>query len=132
MFNYFISYTLQDEEVRFTDKIIEAFNAGTLELPEEAAGTTLRSFLSDKLGCDPMRITKKYTGASCLGKRVYHAGNIKAPREVIEETQKELTILEAKFREKLEKTSRDRLGLEVSYLRKIFMLCDFKVFDIYN
>jgi hypothetical protein len=83
-------------------------------LPEEAAGTTLRSYLSEKLGCDPMRITKKYTGASCLGKRVYHAGNIKAPREIIEETKKELAALEVKFREKLEKTSRDRMGLEVN------------------
>ena len=60
-----------------------------------------------------MRITKKYTGASCLGKRVYHSNNIKAPREVIDNVKAELSSLEAKFHEKLEKTSRDRLGLEV-------------------
>ena len=59
-----------------------------------------------------MRITKKYTGASCLGKRVYHSANTKAPREVVEAVKIELASLEVKFREKLEKNSRDRLGLE--------------------
>lgn len=96
-----------------TDRIIETFNAGSLELdPETAGGVTLRSYLSEKLGCDPMRITKKYTGASCLGKRVYHSANTKAPREVVEAVKIELALLEVKFREKLEKNSRDRLGLE--------------------
>ena len=104
---------LQDEEVKLTDRIIETFNAGSLELdPETAGGVTLRSYLSEKLGCDPMRITKKYTGASCLGKRVYHSANTKAPREVVEAVKIELASLEVKFREKLEKNSRDRLGLE--------------------
>lgn len=103
----------QDEEVKLTDRIIETFNAGSLELdPETAGGVTLRSYLSEKLGCDPMRITKKYTGASCLGKRVYHSANTKAPREVVEAVKIELAYLEEKFREKLEKNCRDRLGLE--------------------
>ena len=103
----------QDEEVKLTDRIIETFNAGSLELdPETAGGVTLRSYLSEKLGCDPMRITKKYTGASCLGKRVYHSANTKASREVVEAVKIELAMLEVKFREKLEKNSRDRLGLE--------------------
>ena len=31
---------------------------------------TLRSYLAEKLNCDPMRITKKFAGASCLGKRI--------------------------------------------------------------
>ena len=99
--------------MKLTDRIIETFNAGSLELdPETAGGVTLRSYLSEKLGCDPMRITKKYTGASCLGKRVYHSANTKAPREVVEAVKIELASLEVKFREKLEKNSRDRLGLE--------------------
>ena len=103
----------QDEEVKLTDRIIETFNAGSLELdPETAGGVTLRSYLSEKLGCDPMRITKKYTGASCLGKRVYHSANTKAPREVVEAVKIELAYLEEKFRDKLEKNCRDRLGLE--------------------
>lgn len=35
------------------------------------AGTTLRSYLSEKLHCDPMRITKKFAGAACIGKQVF-------------------------------------------------------------
>ena len=69
-----------------------------------------------------MRITKKYTGASCLGKRVYHANNIKAPREVIDAVKAELSMLESRFREKMEKTSRDRQGLEVWFTELIISL----------
>ena len=43
-----------------------------LGLPFLPEGTTLRSYLAEKLNCDPMQITKKFAGASCLGKRVYH------------------------------------------------------------
>ncbi len=50
-------------------RVIQDFNSGYLNAP---AGTTLRSYLSDKLHCDPMRITKKFTGDSCIGKRVFH------------------------------------------------------------
>lgn len=32
---------------------------------------TLRGYLAEKLNCDPMRITKKYAGAACLGKRTF-------------------------------------------------------------
>ena len=50
------------EEERFVGRIIEDFNLGILDVPQ---GTTLRNFLSSVLNCDPMRITKKYTG-KCL------------------------------------------------------------------
>ena len=56
------------EEEAYSNKIISLFNKGLLPI---AAGTTLRSFLSDKLQCDPMRITKKYSGASCIGKQIF-------------------------------------------------------------
>jgi hypothetical protein len=46
------------------------FENGTLDVPE---GTTLRTFLSKVLHCDPMRITKKYTGNSSIGKRTFTA-----------------------------------------------------------
>jgi hypothetical protein len=42
--------------------------SGTLDVPD---GTTLRTHLSSILNCDPMRITKKFTGDSCIGKRVF-------------------------------------------------------------
>ena len=57
------------EEEEYTSRIIHHFRAGLLTLPE---GMTLRSYLASKLSCDPMRITKKFAGASCLGKRIYH------------------------------------------------------------
>ncbi len=57
------------EEETYVARIIQDFNSGFLNAP---AGTTLRSYLSEKLQCDPMRITKKFTGDSCIGKRVFH------------------------------------------------------------
>jgi hypothetical protein len=53
----------------YVARVIQDFNSGFLNAP---AGTTLRSYLSEKLQCDPMRITKKFTGDSCIGKRVFH------------------------------------------------------------
>lgn len=57
------------EEEAYVARVIQDFNAGFLNAP---AGTTLRSYLSEKLHCDPMRITKKFTGDACIGKRVFH------------------------------------------------------------
>ena len=57
------------EEETYVARVIQDFNSGFLDAP---AGTTLRTFLSDKLNCDPMRITKKFTGEACIGKRVFH------------------------------------------------------------
>ena len=48
--------------------MIQHFRAGILRLPD---GMTLRGYLAARLNCDPMRITKKYAGASCLGKRTF-------------------------------------------------------------
>ena len=56
------------EEEQYTSRIIHDFEHGLLNVPE---GTTLRNYLSKTLNCDPMRITKKYTGDGCIGKRVF-------------------------------------------------------------
>ncbi len=58
-------WTLEEEE--YASALIENFVSGRLQLAE---GTTLRVYLAEKLNCDPMRITKKFTGNDCLGKRV--------------------------------------------------------------
>lgn len=55
------------EEEEYATRYIHYFSSGLLTLPE---GTTLRASLADKLHCDPMRITKKYAGASCLGSKI--------------------------------------------------------------
>ena len=56
------------EEEMYTSAIIREFERGMLTC---APGTTLRSFLSEKLHCDPMRITKKFAGDASIGKRVF-------------------------------------------------------------
>lgn len=96
--------------------MIETFNAGILELSENERGITLRSYLSEKLGCDPMRITKKYTGASCLGKKVYHADNFRGfNRAEIDNATFELRILEQRFRSKLDEINRKKSGTVSPY-----------------
>ena len=61
-------YTQQPEEEAYSTAVIRHFRAGLLRLPD---GLTLRGYLAEKLNCDPMRITKKYAGAACLGKRTF-------------------------------------------------------------
>lgn len=101
---------VQIEEERYTNRVIEAFNSGSLKLTDSDRGITLRAYLANKLGCDPMRITKKYTGASCLGKRVYHAHKMQhaTKAEEVERTSADLAFLEEEFRQKLLQMGRRR------------------------
>eukprot|EP00952_Eustigmatos_sp_NYUAD-ZCMA_P012318 49522-Eustigmatos_ZCMA.PRE.1 len=56
--------------------------------------------------CSPQRVTKKFTGACCIGKRVY--SNSSGKRQITQEdmaaAQKELDELEARFWSTLEQT----------------------------
>jgi hypothetical protein len=91
---------LQVEEEEYTSRTIQHFSTGLLTLPE---GATLRSYLADKLNCDPMRITKKFTGACCLGKRVYNLRDRPMPSHVeIEMAKAEMNHLEKRFRMRVE------------------------------
>ncbi|CAM9586879.1 unnamed protein product [Chrysoparadoxa australica] len=84
-----------EQESEFTGKMIEYFGRGLLRLPE---GTTLRTYLARKLNCDPMRISKKYAGSQCLGKRVYQSLNSPmASQAEVARAAKELEELEAKY-----------------------------------
>ena len=56
------------EEEAYARAVISDFNSGYLDAP---IGTTLRAFLSTKLECDPMRVTKKFTKEDSLGKKVF-------------------------------------------------------------
>jgi hypothetical protein len=56
------------EEEEYADKIRESFQRCVLNIPR---GTTLRTYLSKLLNCDPMRITKKFTKDDSVGKQVY-------------------------------------------------------------
>eukprot|EP00599_Poterioochromonas_sp_BG-1_P016812 CAMPEP_0173164814 /NCGR_PEP_ID=MMETSP1105-20130129/20923_1 /TAXON_ID=2985 /ORGANISM="Ochromonas sp., Strain BG-1" /LENGTH=662 /DNA_ID=CAMNT_0014085499 /DNA_START=101 /DNA_END=2089 /DNA_ORIENTATION=- len=87
------------EEERYTEKIIMDFENGTLDVPE---GTTLRTYLSKVLNCDPMRITKKYTGNSSIGKRTF-TPLVRSPENVpfIDMSQRELEELRRNWISKL-------------------------------
>lgn len=93
-------YFFKIEEEEYTTRVIHYFSSGLMTLPE---GKTLRSYLAEKLNCDPMRITKKYAGASCLGKRIHHlCESPKFTRQQIEEAKIEIAVLERRFRLRLE------------------------------
>lgn len=120
-------WTIEEEE--FTTRIIEYFNTGLLELPE---GTTLRSYLADKLNCDPMRITKKFSGNLGLGgvgKRVFHASMGRqrderlsrcASQQTLAAAQRELATLEARFVDAVSRASESKdarmIDLEARFL----------------
>ena len=53
------------EEEYYANRLIYEFKLGLLPLTD---GTTLRTFLSKLLNCDPMRISKKFVGQNCIGK----------------------------------------------------------------
>ncbi|KAH8056437.1 hypothetical protein JL721_10037 [Aureococcus anophagefferens] len=56
------------EEEAYANRLIHEFKLGLLPLTD---GTTLRTFLSKLLNCDPMRISKKFVGSNCIGKQVF-------------------------------------------------------------
>ena len=91
------------EEEAYAERVIRDFNGGLLDA---APGTTLRSYLSDKLNCDPMRITKKFTGDASIGKRVFHPRENASPAAV-ERSRREIAELEATWRRKLEQQRRE-------------------------
>mmetsp|Transcript_3145 Transcript_3145/g.12618 ORF Transcript_3145/g.12618 Transcript_3145/m.12618 type:complete len:306 (-) Transcript_3145:391-1308(-) len=100
------------EEEAYVERIIHDFNAGLLDVP---AGTTLRTYLSQKLNCDPMRITKKFTGASCIGKRVFHPRGDRsgAGASELDRAKEELATLEARWRKRLSELENDTTGKSV-------------------
>lgn len=81
------------EEDAYANRLIQEFKAGLLPLTD---GTTLRTFLSRLLNCDPMRISKKFVGSNCIGKQVFRRRgadvNNLTPDE-IEKTRFELSEL---------------------------------------
>eukprot|EP00633_Aureoumbra_lagunensis_P009134 CAMPEP_0197309308 /NCGR_PEP_ID=MMETSP0891-20130614/7880_1 /TAXON_ID=44058 ORGANISM="Aureoumbra lagunensis, Strain CCMP1510" /NCGR_SAMPLE_ID=MMETSP0891 /ASSEMBLY_ACC=CAM_ASM_000534 /LENGTH=378 /DNA_ID=CAMNT_0042794297 /DNA_START=534 /DNA_END=1670 /DNA_ORIENTATION=+ len=90
------------EEEMYTSAIIREFERGMLNC---APGTTLRSFLSDKLHCDPMRITKKFAGDASIGKRVFTPCK-HTPDTVAEmaRVQAELEAIETRFMSHLQRS----------------------------
>lgn len=91
------------EEENYANKLISEFKAGTLPLAE---GTTLRTFLSKLLQCDPMRISKKFVGNKCIGKQVFRKREGDAiPPEVAAANRAELAALETAYLNKIASSS---------------------------
>jgi hypothetical protein len=79
------------EEEAYANRLIQEFKAGLLPLTD---GTTLRTFLSKLLNCDPMRISKKFVGSNCIGKQVFRRRNAEMNRlspEQIQQSRAELS-----------------------------------------
>ncbi len=73
------------EEEAYANRLIQEFKAGLLPLTD---GTTLRTFLSKLLNCDPMRISKKFVGGNCIGKQVFRRRTADLNRLTPEQIQK--------------------------------------------
>jgi len=73
------------EEEAYANRLIQEFKAGLLPLTD---GTTLRTFLSKLLNCDPMRISKKFVGSNCIGKQVFRRRTADLNRLTQEQIQK--------------------------------------------
>lgn len=92
------------EEQAFSEVLIQYFLAGVV--PDCADGTTLRAFLSNRLHCAPMRITKKFAGDASIGKRVFTP--CKQTPEMLEEARRvraELAEQERRFASHLQHAS---------------------------
>lgn len=72
------------DEEGYANRLITEFKAGLLPLTD---GTTLRTFLSKLLNCDPMRISKKFVGQNCIGKQVFRRRTADINRLTTEQIQ---------------------------------------------
>lgn len=96
------------EEEAYANRLISEFKSGLLPLTD---GTTLRTFLSKLLNCDPMRISKKFVGGNCIGKQVFRRRQAEMDRlnsEDIDRCRNELADLERHFLERVAQTSKCR------------------------
>lgn len=95
------------EEEEYSNRLIVEFKNGTLPLTD---GTTLRTFLSKLLNCDPMRISKKFVGNNSIGKQIFRRDYFDGVDQDqidlrMEQTKRELAELERRFLEKVAETN---------------------------
>ncbi|CAB9510822.1 expressed unknown protein [Seminavis robusta] len=82
------------EEEAYVEALVEEFKLGLLPLAE---GTSLRTFLSKMLNCQPMRISKKFVGSNYNGKQVYVRRKNSLSNEEVRSRRAKLQELERKF-----------------------------------
>ncbi len=96
------------EEEAYANRLIHEFKLGLLPLTD---GTTLRTFLSKLLNCDPMRISKKFVGQNCIGKQVFRrrqADLEKLTPEQMQKSRNDLVELERCFLERVALTNKSK------------------------
>ncbi|RHY93045.1 hypothetical protein DYB37_001313 [Aphanomyces astaci] len=83
------------EEEAFTNRMIHFFRLGLLDI---ADGTSLRWYLSKKLNCEAMRVTKKLKGNSSIGKQIFRVleSSVETAKS-IQKAAEELQVLEDEF-----------------------------------
>lgn len=113
------------EEQKYAVAILQYFKKGLLDIP---AGTTLRSYMSEKLQCDPMRVSKKLAGTHFagypiekkMGKRTFvpcdQGLDQDAFQKMIEPIKNKMTILEQEFLKRLKED--ERLAVSETQLSK--------------
>ncbi|KDO34975.1 hypothetical protein SPRG_01037 [Saprolegnia parasitica CBS 223.65] len=75
--------------------MIHYFRLGLLDIED---GTSLRWFLSKKLNCEAMRVTKKLKGNSSIGKQIFRAVDCPSvTEEAVREATETLRVLEEEF-----------------------------------
>ena len=102
-------WTVEEED--YANGLIHEFKEGRLPLSE---GTTLRTFLSKVLNCDPMRISKKFVGANSIGKQIFRRKRLVngvTADPIADRVNDELAQLEKRFLERVSMAkSRSRSG----------------------
>lgn len=92
------------DEEKYAAALIEAFRKG-IRVGDVEDGCTLRAHLARKLQCAPMRISKKFSGAS-IGKMTF--GERTHPEEVVREHTERLKAMDEAFRKSIERLSEDK------------------------
>ncbi|CAB9515974.1 expressed unknown protein [Seminavis robusta] len=92
------------EEEAYVDLLIEEFRSGALPLRE---GTTLRSFLSKMVNCNPKRVSKKYENTNYNGKHKYEPSTIPMSMAQMKRRRDRLQESERRFLRALERVSDD-------------------------
>ncbi|RLO12707.1 hypothetical protein DYB28_003780 [Aphanomyces astaci] len=107
------------EEETYTARLIADFTAGVLTDVDN--GTTMRSWLSAKLRCCPMRISKKFVGEHSIGKRMFERNDAKIAGMTDADKAlrtAELEVLHTEFCESWAREERERLEHQTNGTRK--------------
>lgn len=103
------------EELKYAAAILQYFRKGLLDIP---AGTTLRSYMAERLQCDPMRVSKKLAGTHFagipiekkLGKRTFvpcdQGLDPESFQKMIEPVKNKMKALEEDFLKRLKEDER--------------------------